>query len=250
MAVFDKIKKIFAIDEEDLSISDLDTKENKDLLYQQELVKNQIVNEEIIFDSMAEDKDDDIFVAQEIKIDEIKPLETVKEQPPLANTNKLNLDFQDAIKSAYETGDTVKTEVAEETEIKKEKVPVSATVEKQHLKDTKDLSNKETYVPRDIISPMKGIIKKHTVEIPRKGEENKNVSSEIIKMRQFNKVVEVKDNKEDTLPFDLYEEDTKKLDVELNKLSTKPKSSLRDTSMFTLVEDSTGEMRLVIDEEE
>ncbi|MDR1781444.1 MAG: hypothetical protein LBR40_00360 [Bacilli bacterium] len=244
MAVFDKIKNIFAIDEEDLDISDLNTKENKDLLYQQELEKNKKdLNKDIVFNQVNHDDKNNFFKGDEVKIDSIKPIEVIKEQPPLTSNKQKNLDFQKAINVAYEK-DINSEEIKKEEVVKKEPV-----IEKKTVKDSKDLVNKDTYVPRDIISPMKGIIKKHTVEIPREGDNNKNLSSDIIKMREFNKVVEVNDNNED-IPFDLFEEDTKKLGDELKELDTKPKSSLRDTSMFTLVEDSTGEMRLVIDEEE
>ncbi|MDR3215725.1 MAG: hypothetical protein LBT75_05600 [Bacilli bacterium] len=249
MAILDKIKNIFVVEEEELDLKDFNTKENKELLYQNEVHNNSKKLDDIVLSEVKSDAFDQIN-PQEIK----QPVEIIKEQPPLLNeTDKHNFNFQNEINKAYRNPYVEESESLPlfDNEFKAAKQPKQVEQPAQKpLKKTSDLVNKENYVPRDILSPMNGVVKKHTVDIPKKHEEGKNISSEIIKIREFNKVVEVDDKLNDVLPFDLFEENTKKLDHSLSSLKDKKKSSLRDTSIFTLVEDSTGEMRLVIDEED
>lgn len=160
----------------------------------------------------------------------------------IINDNNYNKPIIPDSKDDYEID--VKPLVQKEVNVevpKKIPTPARKVVDNSIIKDSRTIISKEDYVLRDIISPIYGVVRKEEKTIQK--EEKSHEVSKIIKLRDKNKVVEIEYEDE-------FNNDTKKMSLDaLNKISEKRKT-LSETSKFTLVEDSTGEMRLFIDEEE
>ncbi|MDL2211791.1 hypothetical protein LJB88_02825 [Erysipelotrichaceae bacterium OttesenSCG-928-M19] len=161
---------------------------------------------------------------------------------------KKSFDFAKEIEEAYEKPYTDYSEdeiVSKPIEKTVEKVTEEELVDKN--KNTDELVNKDNYVLKDIISPMRGVIRKETNSIKRDEEVKK---AQIIKLRENIKTTELDPDNDynETIQFPFT--DTKDLDEINNLPKEEARDTLSETSKFTLIEDSTGEMRLVIDEDE
>ncbi|MDF9867215.1 preprotein translocase subunit SecD [Bacilli bacterium PM5-3] len=263
------IKKLFSVDESELDFDEIETSEDKSNLYQNEL-NNQHENTNTsnlnVREILEEQGNKITEVQSNTEINEVlsdNEIETVNivEQPvktfdtttpDILNHNiveadtkptKRSFDFAKEIEDAYEKPfvDPIEKEVIEK---KQEK-----SIEKPKVNDE---INKDNYVLKDIISPMRGVVRKETNSIKRDPDVKK---SQIIKLREHVKTTEIEPDSTDdyaqTIEFTF--SDTKNLEDTLNGInipSEEPKDTLSETSKFTLIEDSTGEMRLVIDEDE
>lgn len=265
--MIDKIKKFFSVDVNDIDVQDIEEAfGDKSSIYQNELNDNNTNNLNFNSINNTDDKLKDIDntqdnvlkemdIVQEVdlvqEVDNIKQTandvadviqNNVVQESELEQTPRRSFDFEKEIENAYQGNQSDKTDESlskknnEETKIK-------------NSKDPHDIISKEEYVLKDIISPMHGIIRKENKVI--KKEEGPK-TSQIIKLREQLKTKEignvVEEPYQEILEFPFF--DTKEVD-ELNNLpKTNKKDTLSETSKFTLIEDSTGEMRLVIDEEE
>lgn len=250
------IKKLFSVDESELDFDEIETTEEKSTLYQNELnnnLENTGVNnytKPIEDDNIIKeiDTDVDIIVNEPVikAIEETAPdINAFEIDKPEVKTNRRSFDFAKEIEDAYE-----KPYFAEDEEEVEEVETIKVDEIKAKDVDKSDnLVNKDNYVLKDIISPMRGVIRKETNTIKRDAEVKK---AQIIKLREHTKTTEMEPSDDDyyeTIEFPFT--DTKELDDDLTTLpSEEPKDTLSETSKFTLIEDSTGEMRLVIDEEE
>ena len=251
------IKKLFSVDESELDFDEIETTDDKSTLYQDELnnkLENTGVtnyNKSIEDDNIIKEIDNDVDIiisepnvqsieetAPEIDILEANKVET--------KPNRRSFDFAKEIEDAYEKPYVPFEETEEVKEV--ETVKVDETKQTESSK-SEDLVNKDNYVLKDIISPMRGVIRKETNTIKRDVDVKK---AQIIKLREQIKTTEMEPNDEDyyeTIEFPFT--DTKDLEGDLNKIPfEEPRDTLSETSKFTLIEDSTGEMRLVIDEDE
>ena len=264
--MFKSIKKLFSVDESDLDFDEIETSEDKSSMYKKSL-EQEAVNTDTSEMSLKEMIEEHGNKIREVETNQPSFEQVIQEQPekiitmpleefektstdlfnskPIENEIKANsksFDFAKAIEDAYE-----KPYVPEE-KVVEEEVPVKKVIESTKKED--ELVSKDTYVLKDIISPMKGVIRKETKEIKRDEEVRK---SQIIKLREQVKTTEIEpdivDDYVETIEFTFT--DTKNLDDTLREIpSEEVKDTLSETSKFTLIEDSTGEMRLVIDEDE
>lgn len=274
--MFKSIKKLFSVDESELDFEDFEEGENKAKLYQDELAQtNEKMNPNDIAPIVAKNEPDDnrytevplnqgideivqanqtesvlkqpeavkpeVFTEDTSKISDISQVLVTEDiQPSYEQTNRRSFDFEKEINATYDKTEKVKLD--EEESKRKEKLDA--------LKEVNE--SKEDYVLKDIISPMRGVIRKETNTIKK---EEPHRSSQIIKLREQLKTTAVEDT-EDTYT-EIVELPTKKAtdtkdlaDTLSNLEKSAPKDTLSETSKFTLIEDSTGEMRLVIDEDE
>lgn len=241
-----KIKSLFDVNEDELDLEELENTQNDiDMSYQKELNDNNDIVDNFQYEVKAED-----ISGYTIKeLDNQEDLEEVVDETSsnksklqaLSNTNKHSLyDFEKDIEKAYDKPyHDIEDDILKENEV--------ILVDKK-VKNDNDLVDKSNYVRKPIIKPMSGLDKKDK-ELFKKDDEHKK--SQIIKLREMNKTIEIEANNDNYVDdFKLFEENTKRLEDDLFSISSPHKSSLKDTSKFTLVEDSTGEMRLVIDEDE
>lgn len=250
------IKKLFSIDETEVDIDEIDTEiEEKKELYKKQLtpkpertpVYPKLKNSELDDNSTkyTEVKSFDSTITNEpVALDEIKEIQ--ENTKPLVDDSEINkasrrsFDFEQVIEKSYEP-QTKKEEVVEEVEQPKEIV-------KENKKNNE--YTRDNYVLKDLISPMRGVVRKEK-PMPKKGNDHKKAN--IIKLREEvkTKELEAKDDYKELLDYTQDTIETKDLESSLNQLSNqKAKDTLSETSRFTLIEDSTGEMRLVIDEDE
>lgn len=256
--MFEKIKNIFKVDPDDLDLKEIEEAFNeKSTLYQQDLDHNNTNEIKINNFDNTDDKLKVIDNTQKNKFTEIEQtnnnlvnknseniLDVVKnnivEEIEIENTPRRSFDFEKEIESAYGS---------KQIEKEPEKKVVEKVEEKVEIKNTQNNSANDEYVLKDIISPMHGIVRKE-VKVFKKEEEVKK--AEIIKLREKIKATEVEEVVEQpkeeiiTFPFS----DTKELSEGFDNIPRSDKrDTLSETSKFTLIEDSTGEMRLVIDED-
>lgn len=255
-----KLKKMFSVDPEELDLKDIEEAFNdKATLYKEDL--NQNNTNEIKLNNF-DNTDDKLKVINNTQDNILKEMEVVNQNKinsttenivdlvknnvvqeiEIENTPRRSFDFEKEIENAY----GIKT-----TPIKEEKKveEVVEVVEEVTKKDAHDIISKDEYVLKDIISPMHGIVRKENKVIKKEEEVKK---AEIIKLREKIKTTEIEEKVEEpieelvTFPFS----DTKELSQGLDTLpKLDKKDTLSETSKFTLIEDSTGEMRLVIDED-
>lgn len=249
------LKKLFSVDESELDFDEMELADDYSSLYQDELKDNSTNVDK------KTTKTEEIIKERGNRITEVIPVV----QDPVSVTNKLSnlkspetvlnvnseekeeekpirksFDFAKEIEAAYERPyvdyqDSDNKVVVEKMEASKEEI-----IEKH---DTKELVNKDTYVLKDIISPMRGVIRKEKNVIKRDEEVKK---AQIIKLREHIKTIEIEPGEEYSDTMEFPSTNTKKLN---GSLAEPPKNTLSETSKFTLIEDSTGEMRLVIDED-
>lgn len=239
------------IDEID-SVNTDDLDDNKDSLYQTELKKNkQPENTGIIYKekipSIEEAMYSEVSTSYEKRVDkqpevlkhfheDITPLISEESIDDAIKSNRRTFDFEKDIDLSYQKPAQVKKLVDED-------------LDTDFKVREKDLVNKDNYVLKDIISPMRGVVRKETNTIKK---DNAHKKAEIIKLGQTIKAKQVDENKYiDTveLPF---EPDTKDLEDSLNSFTfeSEANSTLSETSRFTLIEDSTGKLSLAIDDED
>lgn len=254
------IKKLFSIDESEVDLDEIDLEiDDKKELYKKQI--KQTENKVPVFPKTnTKEFEDESAKYTEVKAPEpeviIEPvaLDEIKEiqdnTKPLVDENEVSkktrrsFDFEQVIEKSYEPR-TNEEKSFEEKNVKVEKEQPVVKEKQPSAKYTRD-----NYVLKDLISPMKGIVRKEK-PMPKKGSDHKKAN--IIKLREEvkTKELDVKDNYKEILDFSLEATDTKDLESSLNKLSkAEVKDTLSETSRFTLIEDSTGEMRLVIDEED
>lgn len=261
--MIDKLKKIFSVDDTELDLKDIeDAFSEKSSVYKNDLNDNNTnklnFNNLNNNDNKLKDIDDtqanvlkEMDVAEEAAIinqatsnimDVVK--NNVVTESELEHTPRRAFDFEKEIENAYQSSEKIKEEV-----IKEVKEPVQETKPKANGKDPHKIISKEDYVLKDIISPMHGIVRKENKVIKKEEEPKK---AQIIKLREQVKTKEV-DNLIDETYGEVLEfpfSDTKEIDGIESLPKSSKKDTLSETSKFTLIEDSTGEMRLVIDEEE
>lgn len=261
------IKKLFSVDESELDFDEIETSDEKYTLYEQEL--NQYKEDTSVEDisvveivepthnNKAPIQNNEAKIIPDITDSMIKNTQT---QPviktydettndalnhnivPLSdeeNTGRRTFDFASEIEQAYE----------EPTKVEKLKVDTIKPA-KQEIEDVAldTLVSKDNYVLKDIISPMHGVVRKEKNVIKRDTEHKK---AQIIKLREHVKTTEIESDDifsfehENTLEFDV----DKAQRLNIIKKDKSKQDTLSETSKFTLIEDSTGEMKLVIDED-
>lgn len=246
------IKVDIDIDEIDLVNTD-DLEDDKKSLYQTELEKNKqnentgFINVEKKAPTIEEASYNEVSTSNERRVDkqpevlkqfheDITPLIAEESVDDSVKSNRRTFDFEKDIDLSYQ----------EPAQVKK---LVDESLETDFKVREQDLVNKDNYVLKDIISPMRGVVRKET-NVMKKNNGHKK--AEIIKLGKQIKAKEVEDNVYiDTveLPF---EADTKDLEDSLNSFTfeSEANSTLSETSRFTLIEDSTGKLSLAIDEED
>lgn len=272
------LKKLFSVDEEDLEI---DHKKITDEHY--EAFKNELKQFNLdkttsdfndlskIHDPNIRDLEEENFRIREIDGGEVSN-DGAHYNEPMGG--RKNFDFEKEIDKAYDEA-PVNRRTINFIDRGKPKSGRDALAEKhdnnnKRVYDVKDLAiNPDDYVLRDIISPMKGIVRKEANPVVNKPIENPQKKSKIIKIKELRNQVDVSEIdgvkskkkvrakvEEEAQPKPQVE---KKANAEAEKglpfevLENPPlqaKPSLTETSRFTIVEDSTGEMRLFIDEGE
>lgn len=256
------IKKLFSVDESELDFDEIETSDENYTLYEKELnqfkedtMANDVSVVEIIESSqnntkIIPDESEPIIKTTQPVIkayDQTTPDALNHNIVPLTddeNTGRRTFDFASEIEQAYSS----KTGEVEKVKVEK----VEKVVPKQEVKEEEaeldPLISKENYVLKDIISPMHGVVRKEKNVIKRDTEHKK---AQIIKLREQVKTTEIDEDlslpfeSEGTLEFDI--EKAQKLNI--IKEDKKKQEALSETSRFTLIEDSTGEMKLVIDED-
>lgn len=261
--MIDKIKKFFSVDVTDIDVQDIEEAFNdKSSIYQKELNDNNTNKLNFNGINNSDDKLKNIDDTQKNVLKEIDVAEdivttkqtandimdvvknNVVEESELEQTPRRSFDFEKEIEDAYQNNVTKNEEFVGKIKEDAEEIKV-----KKETKDPHNIVSKDEYVLKDIISPMHGIIRKENKVIKKEEEPRK---SQIIKLREQLKTKEigniVDESYEEVLEFPF--SDTKEVDGLDNLPKTSKKDTLSETSKFTLIEDSTGEMRLVIDEEE
>jgi len=263
------IKKLFSVDESELDFDEIETSEEKSLLYKKSLDEQfeKTNTGDLNFDEIFSEHGNKIREVPDDNIQSVFEIESIPTEPSIPafdettpdvlvhdiveeeiKPSSRSFDFAQEIDDAYEKPYTLfKEEVKESKPEVKVEISEEESMKDENKKD--QLVSKDTYVLKDIISPMHGVIRKETNIIKRDEEVKK---SQIIKLREQVKTTEIEpdttDNYAETLEFQFT--DTKDLDDTLNSMpSGTPRDTLSETSKFTLIEDSTGEMKLVIDEE-
>lgn len=249
------IKKLFSVDISELDFDEMEQDDiTKDSLYQQELESNKntkqttSVVKEKKTEPFSENKYSEVSVSYEKKPEkkpeilkqyheDIAPLLAEDSVDDSKKTIRRSFDFEKDIDLSYQQPTTIK------------KIVEEGPVKENIRQNEKDLVNKDNYVLKDIISPMRGVVRKETNIIKKDNEHKK---AQIIKLREEVKAKQVDDDQYiDTveLPF---EADTKDLEGSLNSFTfeSEMNSTLSETSRFTLIEDSTGKLSLAIDEED
>ncbi|MEG0283729.1 MAG: hypothetical protein RR425_02165 [Erysipelotrichales bacterium] len=270
------IKKLFSVDESELDFDEIETSEKKYTLYEKEL--NQYKEDTSISDiSIVEVKgnqapSDFNSNNEQPIIPTSKPVSKAIEQtnPEILKHNiildldedktaKRSLDFAKEIEDAFEN--TAKVAKAlpldEDVQTQAKKEAKDSLVEKVSIEeDVERIITKDNYELKDIISPMRGVVRKEKNTIKRDPEHKK---AQIIKLREHVKTTDIEGSDVD----DIYDEKindltrefnvakSKKINVVATELSEEEEvhEALSETSKFTLIEDSTGEMKLVIDED-
>lgn len=254
------IKKLFSVDESELDFDEVEDVENKANLYQKELAQHNIdttANLNLSINNRLEEqgnkfKEIEANISYEQTPTNNEKIDIIKDYQVQTNslisddlessqekTARRSFDFEKAIENSYD----VVEDIIDTPDI-------LVKDEGSSKKDTNDIINKDNYVLKDIISPMRGVIRKETNTI-KKEEEHKK--AQIIKLREQvkTKEIDIEDGYAQTIEFPFDTGDTKELETKLADITNnESRDTLSETSRFTLIEDSTGEMRLVIDEEE
>ena len=251
------IKNLFSVDESELDIDEVETSNEKYSLYKQELEQNK-ENEnnptakinvvEVNQNNLAEEQ------VKTVEIDDstgkiISPNQTnfkaidntssdtlnhnvIMEEKNYANDKK-SFDFAKEIEKEYEKNDEA---IMKEQEKEQEK--------QKEVNKEKEVT-KENYVLKDIISPMRGVVRKEEKTIKRNDEVRR---AQIIKLREQVKTTEIdqEEKNDNTMEYNF----AKSKNITIFSDVPENHESLSETSKFTMVEDATGEIKLVIDEKD
>ena len=264
------IKKLFSVEDEDLDFDNIETTDEKSNIYKKSLNHNNehTPTQPLNVRELLEEQGNKIKEVESNKIEQVSHTGNFENIIPLkaddiinhnvsnddnsVNSRAFNFDFEKEIEDAYNKSASNQDDVVKVVET--EKKVVSVPVENKKEEKTKEpLYTKDNYVLQDIISPMGGIIKKGKGAIKKEEPALPSTNTGIIKLRNRIKTREIDpdvhtENYKEDVDFSSKEGDS--LEDALNKLSSKSeKEVISETSKFTLVEDATGEMKLVIDED-
>lgn len=284
--MFEKLKKIFSVDDEqfeeenientqtnfDTSLSAYNNNMEKDINLVEIDSTGKVVVPHIKKSTYSPisviPTQNPIMDTSEIQV-QARNSETLEFRNREQNTvEKRKLDFGETIDNLYGEEKTIEIvkeqpKIVKSTPVTKKVAPV-----KQETKDTKKSSNETGYVLRDILSPHGGVVRKETNTIQK---EKPKERTKIIRLRDDYRTVDLSDTNELESISDL-DNTIENIDTVFEKLSnnleqtnleetssssiikeTQPSEKevrISETSKFTLIEDSTGEMRLFIEEEE
>lgn len=269
------LKKLFSVEEEDLEvdhkkITDEHYEAFKNGLKQFNLDKttNDFNDIRKIHDSSVGNLEDENLRVREIDDGHVSQ-ETVRHNEVIGG--RKNFDFEKEIDKAYDEAPIERRAVkfVEPKPSIPDNEHSAALVEKndnnnKRVYDVKELAiNPDDYVLRDIISPMKGIVRKEMNPVVNKPIENLQKKSKIIKIKELRNQVDISEidgaKAKKKVKAVVKEEVIEELPAEVEKglpfealenppLQTKANST--ETSRFRIVEDSTGEMRLFTDGQE
>lgn len=266
--MFDKLKKIFSVDDEQ---------------YEEEKITNTQTNIDQLLNDYDNNVDNDVnlveidstgkVVVPQIKKSTYSPINVIPTKNPIIDTaeiqtqarNAESLDFRNKDQNTIEKrkldfGQTIDDIYADDNKETLAKAPVFKENPKPVFKKKEVKTNPDTgYVLRDILSPHGGVVRKETNTIQR---EKPKEPTKIIRLREDYKVLDLENNEIDNTIDNIdsvFDELTSSLEDNNENTNTSiimessPSSNetkLADTSKFTLIEDSTGEMRLFIEEDE
>lgn len=253
------LKKLFSVAEEDLEIDEKEITDEHYEAFRNELKQFNLDKTTSDFNELNNINDTALRGIKGLDVEDIRVKEIDSDEANRAVevvSGRKNFDFEKEIDKAYDE-DPVNKRVINFVGKASSRKEHQSTINKNDINnkrvyDVKDLLIKpDDYVLRDIISPMKGVVRKEAHPIVNKPIENPQKKSKIIKMKELRNQVDVSEidttSKENKKPKE--EKSLPPLEsIESPRLQTK--SSVNETSRFTIVEDSTGEMRLFIDENE